>query len=112
MNPPDSEPGSPSFRAVQTREIYQGPIPHPELLRQFRDIDPSYPDRIMSMTEQAAASSMRTRERGQVLSFATAMGGFALAAVLAALGVDTAVVAAAIAGVAPAIVTAVANLRK
>jgi uncharacterized membrane protein len=40
------------LQAVQTRELYQGPIPHPDILKKFGAVDPSYPERIMKMAEE------------------------------------------------------------
>lgn len=38
---------------LQVCRSYSGPIPDPESLQKYREIDPSFPDRIMAMTEKA-----------------------------------------------------------
>jgi uncharacterized membrane protein len=104
---------------VQTSELYQGPIPHPDILKKFGTIDPSYPERIMKMTEDNNRSEIRIRERdsmlglfGQVFSFALGLAGFGISALFAFRGLETGAIAAAIGGVAPIIVAAIGNLRK
>jgi uncharacterized membrane protein len=107
------------LQAVQTRELYQGPIPHPDILKKFGTIDPSYPERIIKMTEDNNRADIINRNRdsitgilGQVLSFVLGIAGFGLSALLALKGLEAGAVAAALGGIAPIIVAAIGNLRK
>jgi uncharacterized membrane protein len=107
------------LQTFQTGELYQGPIPHPDILKKFGAVDPSYPERIMKMTEDNNRSEIRIRERdsmlgllGQVLSFILGLTGFGISALFALKGLEGGAIAAAIGGVAPIIVAAIGNLRK
>lgn len=46
----DPQTQSVSFSAIS----WNAPLPHPSVMRDFADIDPTFPDRIVSMTEQEA----------------------------------------------------------
>jgi uncharacterized membrane protein len=107
------------IQALQTSELYQGPIPHPDILKKFGSVDPSYPERIMKMTEDNNRSEIRIRERdsmlglfGQVFSFVLGLTGFGISALFALKGLEAGAIAAAIGGVAPIIIAAIGNLRK
>jgi len=108
----DKEQPSLSLQSIQTREIYQGPIPHPEILKKFGEVHPSYPERILKMAEDTNAAAIKTGVRGQVFSFILGLSGFGVAALLAFNGLEGGAIAAAIGGVAPIIVAALGNLRK
>jgi uncharacterized membrane protein len=107
------------LQTLQTSELYQGPIPHPDILKKFGAVDPSYPERIMKMVEENNSSAIRNREKemrlkllGQVFSFALGISGFGISALLAFKGLEAGAIAAAIGGIAPIIVAAIGNLRK
>ncbi len=38
--------------ALFQRDVHSGPLPHPETLKGYQDIDPSFPERIMAMAER------------------------------------------------------------
>ncbi|MDR3341993.1 MAG: hypothetical protein LBT14_04250 [Treponema sp.] len=106
-------------QAIQTHEIYQGSLPHPDILKKLGEIDPSYPERIMKMTEDNNRAEIINKNResisgilGQILSFALGCVGFGLSALFAFKGLETGAIAAAIGGIAPIIVAAIGNLRK
>lgn len=40
-----------TMETVHHSEQFQGPIPHPEHMQQYKDIDPAFPNRIISMAE-------------------------------------------------------------
>lgn len=44
---------------VEVEAEYSGPIPTPEMMRTYYEIDPSLPDRIMSMAEKANDAAIR-----------------------------------------------------
>jgi uncharacterized membrane protein len=107
------------LQTLHTSELYQGPIPHPDILKKFGTVDPSYPERIMKMTEDNNKIEIRMRERdsimsftGQIFSFALGLAGFGLSVVFVLKGLEAGAIAAAIGGVAPIIVAALGNLRK
>ena len=115
----ENKEGGLVVQALQTSELYQGPIPHPDILKKFGTVDPSYPERIMKMTEDNNRLEIRMRERdsilgvlGQIFSFTLGLTGFGLSALLALKGLEAGAIAAAIGGIAPIIVAALGNLRK
>jgi len=106
-------------QAIQTQEIYQGPIPHPEVLKKFQEVDPSYPERLMVMAEENNRAAIRREDKiiglktlGQVLSFTLGLAGFVLAAVFGLHGAETGAIASLLAGISPVIIAALANLKK
>jgi uncharacterized membrane protein len=75
---------------IETQELYFGPIPHPDLVKKFGDIDPSFPERIMRMTEDNNKADVTMRNRfslaglavpllGQIFSFLISCIGFGVA---------------------------------
>jgi uncharacterized membrane protein len=72
-------------------QSHSGPLPPPGSLAAYGDIDPSFPNRIMTMAEQNAASARVTAERAQHYQLAEQIVGraagliFALAAIIAAV---------------------------
>jgi uncharacterized membrane protein len=51
------EVGTPSdqvtaHQILEKAMFYQGPVPHPEILKGLKEIDPSYPERVMQMAEK------------------------------------------------------------
>lgn len=77
-------------RAVLLGTSFAGPIPPPEVLREYRQVVPELPERIVGWTEiqlqhrhalerQAADAAERLRNRGQVISGGLAAMGLALA---------------------------------
>ena len=54
------------IQTIQISEMYSGPIPHPNMLREFNDIIPDGADRIMKMTENQ--SNHRQRMEDKVIS--------------------------------------------
>jgi uncharacterized membrane protein len=110
---------SANLQAVQTRELYQGPIPHPDILKKFGTVDPSYPERIMNMAEENNKNTNTNRTRdsvagllGMVFSFALGLAGFGVAAIFGFKGIEAGAIASVIGGVAPIVVAALGNLRK
>ncbi len=41
---------------VSQQSYYQGQLPPPEMMAQFKDIDPSFPERIVAMAEKEASN--------------------------------------------------------
>jgi uncharacterized membrane protein len=124
-----SKPGNEAvpIEPVQTIEkhelLYWGPLPHPEILRQFGSVDQSYPERIMKMAEEnnKAENTMKNRYSlstlispiiGQIMSFLISCLGFGTAIFFAVSGVETAAIAATIGGIAPIVIAALSNFHK
>lgn len=36
---------------VEVKQMYKGMLPHPQTMQGFKEIDPSFPERIMKMAE-------------------------------------------------------------
>jgi uncharacterized membrane protein len=101
------------------QEFFSGPLPPPEALKAYGEIDPGYPERLMKLAEAHAAADVHKKYKepfnvtlGQVLSFTLGLTGFGLSALFALKGLETGAIAAAIGGVAPIIIAAIGNLRK
>jgi uncharacterized membrane protein len=115
--PPQS---SVELQALLSRqEFFSGPLPPPEALKAYREIDPGYPERLMKMAEAHAAADVYKKYKepfnvtlGQILSFSLGLTGFGISALFAFKGLESGAIAAAIGGVAPIIIAALGNLRK
>ncbi|MDR3130160.1 MAG: hypothetical protein LBU18_01290 [Treponema sp.] len=101
------------------QEFFSGPLPPPEVLKVYGEIDAGYPERLMKMAEAHAAADVHKKYKepfnvtlGQILSFTLGLTGFGLSALFALKGLETGAIAAAIGGVAPIIIAATGNLRK
>ncbi len=79
---------NPQGAFVAQQEFYSGPIPHPAIMSQYKELDPSFPDRILTMAEKQAESRQyveRTNANQKVyalfaatlISVLTIGGGFA-----------------------------------
>jgi uncharacterized membrane protein len=121
MPPPDRiiREGRTELIAAQKHEVFLGPIPSPSILGDYRKLDPSYPDRIIRMAEQHAEADvlLKNREasaigRGQVFSFILGIIGFGTAIFLAVKKLEAGAIAAAIGGIAPIIIAALANFQQ
>jgi uncharacterized membrane protein len=110
------------MQEVETQEMYSGPIPHPDILKKFGDIDPSFPERIMKMTEDNNKADVIMRNRfslaglavplaGQIFSFFISCIGFGVAIVLGLKGIEAGAITATIGGIAPIIIAALTNLK-
>lgn len=75
---------------IMMAESHMGPLPHPSIMKQYGEIDPSYPERIMKMTEENNAASIRDNSRFLELSFKERARGqwlsFSLALIFLAVG--------------------------
>jgi uncharacterized membrane protein len=108
--------------ALHVQEIYSGPLPHPSLLKDFGKVDPSFPERIMQMTEANNAASVKLVHKmadakflhpllGQIFSFAMFLTGFAAAIFFALKGIETGIIIAIAAGFSPILIAAISNLK-
>lgn len=44
---------------VEVKQMYKGMLPHPQTMQGFKEIDPSFPERIMKMAEEHAKANIR-----------------------------------------------------
>lgn len=79
-----SKPDS-AVQITHTQSFFQGPLPPPEDLQKFKEVDPSFPGRIMAMAErQAEHRQVEERRRGKMIVMARYLGlGTAFLSVLA-----------------------------
>lgn len=101
------------------QEVFLGPLPPPEMLRQYAEINAEYPERIFRMVESHVAADVITKNResaaimrGQLFTFGLGCIGFGVSALLAVKGLEAGAIAAAIGGISPIIISALTNLKK
>lgn len=81
----------------QQVEAFSGPLPHPEILRQFEMVSPGAAERIIKMAEEQSkhrrelektviVSDVARSKWGQILGFVIAMSGLAFSATIAIYG--------------------------
>lgn len=118
LNPLPSAPAFPPFRqqmplqgmvSISTMRSFSGPLPAPEDLQGFKDVDPSFPDRIVKHFEKEQIhrherekklvdAGIANAARGQYIAFAVAIAGLALCAFAVSRGGATATGGLALAG--------------
>lgn len=60
--------------------IYQGPLPHPDVLKGYAEVDPSFPDRVIGMAENQSLhrqnlenkvidANIKNERRGSIFAF-------------------------------------------
>jgi uncharacterized membrane protein len=86
-----------SIKTVQTSEVFQGPLPNPEMLEKYKNAGPSFPERIMRMAEAHNAADIVAKHRisfsnlvvpiiGQVFTLVLGAGGIIACVYLAKAG--------------------------
>jgi uncharacterized membrane protein len=96
-------------------------MPPPEILQGYRNIDPNFPDRIVTMTEAHVAADVKTKNRkswsglitpiiGQALTFLLGIGGIGACIFLAIRGYTAEGIAVIIGSFAPMILNAISGL--
>ena len=111
------------FSQQEIGEIYQGPIPDPAMLEGYKNTDPSFPERIMSMAEKHNAADIKIKNRfslanliipiiGQVFTFLLGAGGILACIYLASSGYTGAAIAAITGSFSPIIINAFQGLRQ
>jgi uncharacterized membrane protein len=102
---------------------YNGPIPPASELQGLKNIDDSFPERVMQLAEKHAAADVRRKDRfslvnlivpivGQITSFLISCMGFGIGVLFTFKGIEAGAIAAIIGGIAPIIIAALSNLRK
>lgn len=56
-------------RLVAMHKGYQGPIPSPEFMQEYANIDPGFPDRIFKLTENNLEQQYKHQNRMDILRF-------------------------------------------
>jgi uncharacterized membrane protein len=104
-------------------EIFQGPLPDPEMLEKYKNADPSFPERIVKMAEDHNAADVGIKKSfsfsntvipiaGQVFTFLLGAGSLFTCIYLAEKGYTGSAIAAVAAGFAPIIINALKGFRQ
>lgn len=56
-------------RLVAMHKGYQGPIPSPEFMQEYANVDPSFPDRIFKLTENNLEQQYKHQNKMDILRF-------------------------------------------
>lgn len=118
-----SAPAKIQTNIQQTQELYTGPIPHPDVLKGFSEIDKTFPERIIKMAEKHNEANVTQKNRsswaaayipliGQIFTFLLGISGFLFGALLALKGSTGSSIASIIGGLSPILIAAISNLRK
>jgi uncharacterized membrane protein len=110
-------------QTIQTRELYQGPLPEPEMLEKYKNSDPSFPERIMRMAEAHNAADVATKNRislsnlvvpiiGQVFTLMLGAGGILACVHLANTGFMGGAIAAIAGSFSPMVINAFKGFRQ
>ncbi len=77
----EKKEGSEQPKAIQITQakVHIGPIPDPETLERYRDIDPSFPERIVRMAEKEQTFRHRSYYIGQLSALIIVLAGLASA---------------------------------
>lgn len=97
---------------------HSGPLPPPDTLKGYAEIDPSFPERIMKMAEENNAANISHEKEiikqaggiqklGTVLSFVLGMAGLCGGIVCGVLGFSAAAISSIIGGVAPVLIASI-----
>ncbi len=74
-----------SIQRTQKLEFYQGLIPHPEMMEQYKQIDPSLPMRIVGWTEEEGIHRRNMEAKIVKHSYNTVVWGYVLGFLCVAL---------------------------
>ncbi|MDR0635815.1 MAG: hypothetical protein LBF87_01900 [Treponema sp.] len=121
--PPATQHPQQVVQAVQTSELYSGPLPDPETLERYKNADPSFPERIMRMAEAHNAADIKTKNRislsnliipviGQVFTLILGGGGIMACVYLAKAGFTGGAIAAIVSSFSPMVINAFKGLRE
>ena len=102
---------------------YNGPLPHPSILKGFGEIDSTFPNRIITMAENHAKTEDETQRKivqinsrsillGQIFSFIFGIAGIGACVYLAIKGNTAGSVASVVAVIVQSVVAAISNKNK
>jgi uncharacterized membrane protein len=103
---------------VEERALFSGPLPPPAILKGYGELDPQYPERIFKMAEAYSKAEVKEKNTeslsvilGMIFSFMTCIGGLGGCLFLALKGMTTESITAAVAGISPIVINALANFK-
>jgi uncharacterized membrane protein len=102
---------------------YNGPLPPASELQGLKNIDASFPERVMQLAEKHAAAEIRKKDRfslvnlivpiaGQIVSFLICCIGFGIGVLFAFKGIEAGSITAIIGGITPIIIAALSTLKR
>jgi uncharacterized membrane protein len=105
--------------SIETQRRFQGPIPAPDDLKGYGELDPGFPDRILKMAENHAVADVRRKNTesnsiilGQIFSFLLSMISIGSCIYLGTKGLTAEAITAAVGGFTPIIIAALSNFKK
>jgi uncharacterized membrane protein len=103
---------------VEESALFSGPLPAPETLRGYGEVDPKYPERIFKMAESYSKAEVKEKNTeslaiilGMTFSFMTCLAGLASCLFLAMKGMTAESITAAVAGISPIVINALSNFK-
>lgn len=110
-------------KQVFEQSFYAGPIPHPEMLKQFNEVDVTFAERLFKMAEKQNEEQIAIKKRisisnalfpilGQVFTFLLGLSGIVAGFILAIKGFSPAAITAILSGSTPVLVSALKNIFK
>ena len=92
-NPPSTAKSETSNTniTVTKQSLYSGPLPHPDLLKKFKEIDESYPERIFKMTERYQEADVKALDRTSRANFIVPILGQVFTLIIALSGIGAGV---------------------
>jgi uncharacterized membrane protein len=116
--PPAKRQNSPQI-LVEESALFSGPLPPPETLKGYGEVDPQYPERIFKMAESYSKAEIKGKNTeslavilGMLFSFMTCLGGLTACLILALRGMTAESITAAVAGISPIVINALSNFRR
>jgi uncharacterized membrane protein len=116
--PPARKQNKSAILVEEESASFSGPLPPPAVLKGYGDVDPQYPERLFKMAESYSRADIRVQNTrslaiilGLVFSFVICIGGLAACLILATKGMKAESIAAAVAGIAPIVINALANFK-
>jgi len=71
---------------TQKTTIIQSPFPPPELLEKYKEIDPSFPQKVLKMVEEEQKHRHKITSRGQIFALLIGIGGLITTLILGIWG--------------------------
>lgn len=78
----------------ERHEIFIGPLPHPDILRQYNELHPDFAERLLALTEQEAAHRRRLEQQAAETNAAIIKRGQLFGLTIGVCGLVAATVAA------------------
>ena len=102
---------------------HSGPLPHPDILKGYGDINPTYPERIFLMAEENNRANIENdkaiikqfgfnQRLGIILAFILGLAGIAGGIICGILGFPVAAIAAILGGVSPVVIASIKSVSQ